>query len=326
MTQFNTAVSIPSYPFSIDYHQQILLLGSCFAEHIAARLTQFKFKTQLNPVGILYNPVSIQHALELIAGRRKCSQDDLFLHQGLWHSFDHHGQFSDPSREVAHAKIQQSLESTRAFLHEPIRIIITLGTAHVFYHRVQKRIVANCHKLESSSFDRYRLSLSEVIQSLKTSLEILKELAPESPVIFTVSPVRHLRDGNIENQRSKATLLLALAEICQQHPLAFYFPAYEILLDELRDYRFYAEDMTHPSSTAINYIWEKFGEALFAPTTRDILDKVVAIVRASLHRPIHPDSTIHQQFLQQQIQKVTSLEKTYPFLDFSAERAIFERA
>lgn len=320
MSDFRTTLHSPTYPFEIKHANPLLLLGSCFAENIAEKLQQNKFQSLLNPLGILYNPVSIARALEYLLGNKTFSAANLFYHQDLWHSFDHHGHFSHPDRLTALTKIQQSLQFARNFLADQQRIIISLGSAHVFFHREQERIVANCHKLPSEQFERRRLSLEAIIHPLAKSLGLLSERYAGTEIILTVSPVRHLRDGMVENQRSKATLILAAEALEKQFSNVHYFPAYEWMLDDLRDYRFYETDLCHPNSVAVDYIWNHFKTAFFNPTTESILKKVKSIRLASQHRPFHINTNNHQTFLVQQLQKIAQLEQDYPFLDFSIEK------
>lgn len=323
MPNLQTPVPLPEYPFRISYQDHILSLGSCFAEHIGQRLSGFHFYSLLNPYGILYNPFSIAQGLQRLLQDAPFQQRELLEHQGLWHSFFHHGAFSHPDREEGLAGINAAYRRAQGFLLTANRLVITMGTAFVFIYRPSGEVVANCHKLPGSAFERRRLHPREVIAALEPVLYELKNRQPELEVILTVSPVRHLRDGLLENQRSKAALLLACGELCRQLPFAHYFPSYEIVMDELRDYRFYAADMIHPSAVAIDYIWQRFGEAFFDEPTEQLMQRINKVLIASRHRPFHPSSEPHQLFLRQQLEIIAQLEREFPFLNMNREREAF---
>ncbi|MEN0002824.1 MAG: GSCFA domain-containing protein [Bacteroidota bacterium] len=324
MNEFRTVLAAQSANFQISHHDQVLSLGSCFAQNIALRLSALKFPTLLNPFGILYNPISIAQALAHLLSQNTFSEVALFEHQGLWHSFQHHSDFSAPAKTEALQRINQHLTQGQQFLSNSNRLLLTLGTAHVFVHKATNQIVANCHKLPNTDFDRQRLSISDITQALLPLFQQLKAQQPALEIILTVSPVRHLRDGLLENQKSKATLLLAIESICQALPYTHYFPAYELLLDDLRDYRFYADDLLHPSTKAIAYIWHHFQATYFSPTTQQLCHQIEKLVKASQHRPLHPTSLPHQAFLHQQLQKLAHLTTQYPTLSFEKERKLFE--
>lgn len=324
MANLQTHVPLPEYPFRITYQDHLLSLGSCFAEHIGQRLADHHFYSLLNPYGILYNPASIAQGLQRLLQDAPFQQSGLFEHQGLWHSFFHHGAFSHPGREEALAKINAAYRRAQGFLLTANRMVVTLGTARVFVYRSSGEVVANCHKMPGTAFERKRLSPRDVIAALEPVLYELKNRQPELEIIFTVSPVRHIRDGLMENQRSKATLLLAAAELCEQLPFAHYFPSYEIMMDELRDYRYYAPDMIHPSEVAVGLIWERFAQAFFDEDTRLLLQRIAKVIAASRHRPFHPASEPHQRFLRQQLEIIAQLERDFPFLNLSREREAFE--
>ncbi|MCB0570642.1 MAG: GSCFA domain-containing protein [Phaeodactylibacter sp.] len=324
MPAFRTIVSMPEYPFRISYPNQLLSLGSCFAEHIGRKLEERHFPSLLNPFGIQYNPVSIARGLERLLQDAPFRPHELLEHQGLWHSFWHHGVFSHPNLEQALAGMNNAYRRAQAFLLSANRLILTLGTAHVFVYRPTGDVVANCHKLPGSAFDRRRISPREAMAALEPVLQELRLRLPELEVILTISPVRHIRDGLVENQRSKSVLLLAAAELARQHGFIHYFPAYEIVVDELRDYRFYEADMIHPSALAVDYIWERFGQAFFEEETHRIVQRVEKIRAASQHRPFHPRSAEHQRFLGQQLSLIDALEREFPFLKLEQERRIFK--
>ncbi|MCB9053415.1 MAG: GSCFA domain-containing protein [Lewinellaceae bacterium] len=325
MQNYQTLVPLPEYPFRIGYQDHILSLGSCFAEHIGRRLADHHFYSLLNPYGILYNPLSIAQGLQRLLQDAPFQQSGLLEHQGLWHSFFHHGAFSHPGREEALERINAAYRRAQGFLLTANRMILTLGTAYVFTYRPSGEVVANCHKLPGTAFERRRLTPREVIAAMEPVLYELKNRQPELEVILTVSPVRHLRDGLVENQRSKAVLLLACSELSRQLPFAHYFPSYEIQMDELRDYRFYAPDLIHPSDVAIDHIWQRFGQAFFDGPTRQLMQRIGKVIAASSHRPFHPASEPHQRFLQQQLEIIAQLEQEFPFLNLNREREGFRK-
>ncbi len=325
MSDFRTKLLPRPADLQISYGDPVLSMGSCFAEHIGGLLARSKFPILLNPFGILYDPISLGRSLQRVLSGAPYVAGDLFQHEGLWHSFGHHGRFSHPEREEALAGINRSLAEAVAFLPAVRRLLLTLGTARVFVARASGSVVANCHKLPVRQFERRRLSVGEVVEALEPPLREWHARQAGLAVILTLSPVRHLRDGMIENQRSKATLLLAIDELERRLPFVHYFPASELMLDDLRDYRFYGTDLVHPNELAIEYIWQHFQSTYFSSDTREILRRVNQLVTASGHRPFHPETENHQRFLQKQLAGIDALEKAYPFIDLSSERAFFER-
>lgn len=321
---FRTELPTPSFPFRITHLDALLSIGSCFTEHIGARLSTLKFKHLLNPFGIIYNPISIVEQLEWLLSDKKFAISDLFQHQELWHSWAHHGSFSGLNQLETLHKINGSLHQAQFFLPSVTRLFLTLGTANVFVLNESGKIVANCHKMPSQIFTKRRLSVEEMVESFIPILQQLKLQQPDLQVMFTVSPVRHIRDGLIENQRSKATLLLAIDSICKELNFTHYFPAYELIIDDLRDYRFFEADMIHPNRVAIDYVWQRFGEAFFDKNTQELISQIEAVINASKHRAFHSQSTQYQAFVQKQLEKMQALEATYPFLNFAKEKAWFE--
>lgn len=324
MQTFRTTLKSQRAPFTLRYTDRILSMGSCFAVHIGERLRQYKFPIENNPFGILYNPVSMLRSLQRLRDGRLYEPADLFEHHGLWHSFDHHGAFSRERPEPALQAMNGALEQGAQQLARSQRLILTFGAAFVFEHIGQRCIVANCHKVPASQFRRYRLDKEKIVADWLPFLQELKEEKPDLRVIASVSPVRHLRDGLVENQRSKATLLLALDELCRRLDFVHYFPAYELLLDDLRDYRFFDRDLSHPNALAIDYIWDFFQDTYFDASTQGIMDQVIKILASRAHRPLHPGSDAHRQFVKQQLEKIDNLQRAYPFLDFAEEIEYFE--
>lgn len=273
--KLQTIVDIAPSPWKIGYEDGILMVGSCFSDEIGAQLTQRAMQVNCNPFGTLYNPLSIAQALT------KTEMPELIQHEGLWHAMSHHGSFSRPTREEAEQAVQASIATMQQALQEASVVIVTFGTAWVY--EMNGEIVGNCHKLPESCFTRRRLSVEEIVAAWKPVLERY----PDKNWLFTVSPIRHIKDGLHENQLSKATLLQAVEAISHQPSAVSYFPSYEIMLDELRDYRFYADDLVHPSSLAVNYIFERFIDTFCTPQTRNEMTIQLKRWKQSQHRPLH---------------------------------------
>ena len=320
MPAFRTPIAPLTPPFSIGYEDEVLTLGSCFAESIGERLRRHKFRTTVNPFGVLYNPVSVAHSLALLLGQDSFEPDLVFENQGLWHHFDFHGRYSRPEPEAARKEMLRSLEEGRAALGRCTCLMITLGTAFVHVHSDQGRVVANCHRVPAARFQRRRLEVEEAFSALAVPLRVLLEERPALKIVLSVSPVRHLRDGFVENQRSKATLLLLADRLDAAFPGLIYYPAYELLLDDLRDYRFYGEDRVHPSSEAVDYIWQHFLDSFLPPEDMPLFRKVQQLLQAVAHRPFHPQTPQHQAFVRRQLAEVEALASEWPRLDWSEER------
>jgi hypothetical protein len=305
--------------FEISHSNRLILIGSCFTENIGDRLKRAKFSCLQNPFGIVFNPVSVAITLNRILENRLYQEADLVEINGLWHSWDHHGSFSGTDKKEVLNKINQSLAEARLFLEKTDTLLVSLGTAWAFRKQSDQAFVANCHKAPANTFTRERLSTQFIIRNLEEVLKKIKTFRPELRVVLTVSPVRHLRDGFIENQRSKASLLLSCEALEQQFDRVQYFPSYELLLDDLRDYRFFTEDMTHPSQEAINYIWDAFQNSYFSPSTKAKIVQIEKIKQAIEHRPFHPESEQHQKFVRDTLNKLQLLHAENPNIDFSSE-------
>ena len=277
--QFITPVVITPSSLRIDYETPMLLLGSCFTDEIGGRLRAAGFDILCNPFGTLYNPLSIAACLERAIDNQPMRADELVQYDGLWHSWLHHSRFSHTDREVCLSHCNDAIGQTHTFLKRKPLMIITFGTAWAFYH--QGSVVANCHKLPPQQFEKRRLEIKEIVsvwQPLKERLTC--------PMLFTVSPIRHTADGAHGNQLSKATLLLATDALVRENEQAYYFDSYELLMDELRDYRFYARDMCHPSDVAVDVVWERFQDAYMSVDTRGQVRQREKEFRQSQHRPI----------------------------------------
>lgn len=319
---FFTEIQIPEFPYKMDYSKSIMFFGSCFSENIGQKMFDRKFKVDTNPFGILYNPESIASSLKLLLNNRVFTEDDLFFDQGLWNSFYHHSRFSDVNREVALEKINSRIQHSNEFLREADFLVITFGTAWVYELIDTGQIVSNCHKIPAKQFSRYRLGVNEISETYHHLLEDLWKFNPNLKIIFTVSPIRHWKDGAIENQVSKSTLLLAIDRLitglgdrgCR------YFPSYELMMDELRDYRFYAEDMIHLNPVAIDYIFDRFNKFVTSKESMDLADDVMKVMKAVSHRPVNPSSMEYKKFLLLNLDKINKLTLSFPHLNFDQER------
>ncbi|MGL5920224.1 MAG: GSCFA domain-containing protein, partial [Bacteroidales bacterium] len=267
--EFRKIVKIEDQSFGIGYENRILSLGSCFADHIGAKLKEAKIPVCSNPFGVLYNPVSVLNALKQLADPAEVTLSDLIEHHGLYHSFAFHSAFSDQSPENALLNMNKALRDGAESFSKRDRLLVTFGTAWIYEYTEENLIVSNCHKLPAKEFNRRRLTVSEITALWAAFLTSFAETHPGAKVVFTVSPIRHWKDGAFENQCSKATLILAVDELCKQFSFCSYFPSYEIFMDELRDYRFYAEDMIYPSAQGIEYVWERFGDTFFSAQTKE---------------------------------------------------------
>lgn len=318
-----TPVDISATLPRIAHADEILLMGSCFAAHIGQLLTDAKFHCNVNPYGVLYNPLSISTALREIMTGKKYVGDDLFFFGECWHSAMHHGDFSSPEISNVLSLINTRIEEAQECISSLKYLLITFGTAWVYEQKDSGKIVGNCHKQPESLFTRRKLSVEEIVNDYVALLSTLKQINPELKVIFTVSPIRHVRDGMHQNQLSKSTLLLAVDALLESFPYnTYYFPAYEIVVDELRDYRFYAEDMVHPSVIAVKYVWESFVKHCVSEEALQIMDESENIRKALQHKPFHPESEQYKSFLEQIVLKIDRLNKKYPYLDFKNEREI----
>jgi hypothetical protein len=327
MDPFRIPVEPTVTPWKTGYGERHVFIGSCFTENIGNRMAELKFSTDINPFGILYNPESISQCIRRLVSPVAFTEEELFFHDGLWHSFMHHGQFSSVTPAVALRHINDRLFFSSEYLKQAGFLFLTFGTAWVFEYKPSGTIVSNCHKLPSVNFARYRLSPAEIADTIREALEALWGVNASIKVILTVSPVRHLQDGAIANQLGKAALLLAADALCRGfgNDRILYFPSYELVMDELRDYRFYADDMVHISPVAVNYIWEKFCEALITAESKKLMEEILHVLRAKEHRPIHAGTPEHRAFLMNSLKKVLSLSKKNPYLDLSEEKRYFEK-
>lgn len=304
---------IPSWDLKIDHSSNVLLLGSCFVENIGKKLEYHKFQTLQNPFGILFHPAAIGSFLKAVEQGKQFSEEDVFFHNERWHSFDAHSALSRTHKEDLLVELNSAVETSKSFLVKATHVIITLGTAWGYRLKTSGKTVANCHKVPQAEFEK---ELMEVDREMALCAGIIKKLNPEACVIFTVSPVRHLKDGFVENQRSKARLITAIHKVISGGENIVYFPSYEIMMDELRDYRFYAEDMIHPNQVAIHYIWNRFTETYMTPETLKVMEEVEQLQRGLAHRPFNPESGAHKKFLEKLKAKIDSLQEKFPSIRF----------
>jgi hypothetical protein len=315
--KLTTVVEIPKGLPQLNHRHRIMSMGSCFADNVGERLKSGGFCLDANPFGVLYNPLSIAEALSQMLHSKRYTAADLIQAGGLWHSNMHHGSFSSASCEETLQAINSRLEHASELINGNLdRLIITFGSAYVYTDRESGAVVSNCHKRPEREFTRSRISVEDIVTSYLPLIDLLSLRNPELKILFTVSPIRHIRDGLTANQLSKSTLLLAVDELCRRRPdVCFYFPSYEIMMDELRDYRFYADDLLHPSAVAVEYIWKRLSQALFTDETRRVISECESIRRALSHRPLHPDSEEYKRFLGQNVLKIKLLREKYPYLE-----------
>ena len=327
---FRLNLEVKPFSTGIKHTDKILLTGSCFTEHIAKYLSEAKFKVLSNPNGILFNPSSIISSVISYIENKTYSKNDLFYFNESWNSWDHHSRFSNPDIQSTLDGINNSQLGAHEFLKTADWLIITLGSAFVYEWTNRtgelnypadrgSSIVANCHKIAADKFKKRLLSVEETLAGLDEMIYRLSFFNPNLKIVFTISPVRHIRDGFIENNRSKALLIQCVHHLVEKFDKLFYFPAYELVIDDLRDYRFYAEDMVHPNYLATQYVWEKFITAGIDPSCYNLMKEIEKINIAYKHKAFNPSSMAHQQFLRTNLEKINSIKKEYPYLDFSEE-------
>ena len=316
--RWQTETSLPEFQFNIDHKSNILLLGSCFAENIGDRLHFHKFKTVQNPFGIVYNPISLLHTLRVLVGDKMYSSGDVQLANSRYFSYDHHSRFSAARKEETLENINTELETARHALSQTNVAFISLGTAFYWWLNDEERVVNNCHKQPLELFAQKRASVEDVRSALTEVVLMLQKSAPAIQIVFTVSPIRHLKHGSQGNQLSKATLVVAAQELAERMENVHYFPSYELLLDDLRDYRWYEEDLIHPNKMAIDYIWEKFGDAFFTTNTRVAIKDVSGFQKLLNHRPLNASLKNKAAQFEKLSAEAARIQKKYDVL-FKAE-------
>ena len=323
MSQFRTRVDIPRSKLRLSYNTNSVFIGSCFADNVGLKLKEYKFPIEHNPFGVLYNPASIRTCLEILINRRLLSESDLYFYNDQWLSFNHYSAFSNTDKKECLKQINERIKTASGFLQKSSFLFITFGTAWVYKFKKTGKIVANCHKLPASEFERYLVDYHNIVNEYIELYKSLKEFNPGLEIIFTVSPIRHWKDGAEMNQVSKSTLLLAIYELRKLIPGIDYFPAYEILMDELRDYRFYANDMLHLSEVAIDYIWDKFIVTYIEEKSMAIINEIIKLKKAINHRPFNISSASYQAFIKTHLKYIEALQQKYPSLNFDEEKNFF---
>ncbi|WP_339667332.1 GSCFA domain-containing protein [Maribacter arcticus] len=315
-----TQIPLSKAKSTIDYSSQLFLLGSCFSQNIGEKLKHYKFQELQNPFGILFHPLAIEKLIQRAVQQDVYVENDVFNINEQWHCFDAHSELSNLFKEKLISDLNFAGERTLVQLKKASHVIITFGTAWVYRNTSSKQVVANCHKVPQSNFTKELLGVEDVKESLKRTIELVHSVNPAVQFIFTVSPVRHLKDGFVQNQLSKAHLISAIHQVIDTDKIS-YFPSYEIMMDELRDYRFYTKDMVHPNEIAVDYIWEKFCEVWIDDSVSDTMTKVDEIERGLRHRAFNPNSMAHQNFLTSLRGKIAYIKQTYPFMDFKLPEA-----
>ena len=337
--EFQIPVNISKPGKQITYRDKILLTGSCFTEHIGNTLEELKFSVLQNPNGILFDPISVCKSLVSYIQNKQYTEDDLFELNEVWHSWQHHSRFSNINKKKAVHLINESQQRAHKFLKEADWIIITLGSAFFYLltkfsesskvfplgRNLEGASVANCHRAPAQWFNKHLLEIDEIISALDNCYHQLMNFNPKLNIIFTVSPVRHIRDGIIDNNRSKARLIEAVHHIVNKFDGLYYFPAYELVIDILRDYRFYDIDMVHPNYMATEFVLEKFAETYINEESQQLMQDVKKIIIARKHKAFQPETKAHQQFLLSHFEKTKMLQEKYSFLNLKEELIYFSQ-
>lgn len=317
--QFRTQIPLSKTNNPIDYTSKVISFGSCFAENMAEKFDYFKFQNTTNPFGIIFNPVSIEKIISRVVKQELYTEKDVFFYNERWHSYEVHSDLSNSDREELLETLNKAISETFKHLKEASHIIITYGTSWIYRNIENEEIVANCHKVPQKQFSKELLPVEVIQKSIRNTINLIQTLNPDVNFIFTVSPVRHIKDGFAENQLSKSHLFAGLHSILKTEHLKLnteYFCAYEIMMDELRDYRFYTEDMLHPNQIAIDYIWKLFSENYISENSISTMQEVDEIQKSLRHRSFNPESEQHQKFLAKLQQKIKNVEQKWPHIKF----------
>jgi len=315
MDTFRTTFNIPISEIKINYHSKSIFIGSCFTENIGNYFKDLKFQVICNPTGIIYNSFTISECIQFMLNGKSFSEKDIDYYNDVWFSFHHHSRFSDPDKKKCLENMNSEMTNASEYIKQADFLFLTFGTSFVYRHNKINKIVANCHKFPYDTFLKSLLQPAEIVEEFSKTIDQLKKINPKIKIIFTISPVRHWKDGVTENQISKSILFASIHEILKKFSNCIYFPAYELMMDDLRDYRFYAEDMIHPNSAAIEYIREKFMETFIDKETQLIMSKISKLQLAKNHKPFNPATVSHQKFKENNLKQVLELQKDYPFLD-----------
>lgn len=321
--QFTYKVPTSQSNYKLDFNDNFFLIGSCFSENIGLKLRNSKFNTYQNPHGITFNPLSISNTILDILDKKVYHKDDVFETSGLWLSWKHHSKiWGEDFKSFLEGINQINSQAYQKLINANVAIV-TLGTSFYYTLKETGNVVNNCHKQPASLFEKELSSAQEIVFRFKEWIEKLLSINTDIKIIFTISPVRHLKEGAFENNVSKSTLFLAVNELLNRYPQTSYFPAYEIVMDELRDYRFYESDWVHPNQLATDYIWEKFSEVYFTKETHQIISKVDQIKNAAQHKILRFQTQETLNFLKSNIKLIEEIEKVYPFLKFDEEKNYF---
>lgn len=321
--QLHLTPDIPALPQPLTYRDNILLIGSCFTEHMSDRLGLHKFNVLSNPHGILFNPLSVADSINGYIDNKRYREDDLFYLNELWNSWDHHTRFSHIEKAATLKGINASQEKAAAFIKGADWLMITLGSAFQYYLVDSGKPVANNHRAPGQWFEKRLLTIEHITDALTATLKKLLDVNSKVKILFTISPVRHIRDGVVDNNRSKARLIEAVHELCTRLDQAHYFPAYELVIDILRDYRYYDIDFVHPNYLATSYVWEQFVNSCIDKGTKTLMQQVQEIVTARNHKPRFPETEAHKKFKLSYLEKIKDLRQQYPFLNLEEEAGYF---
>lgn len=317
--QFTTKIPLGKFENPITYESKLLALGSCFSENIAEKFQYYKFQTAMNPFGIIFNPVSIENLVKRAVNKIDFTESDIFFHNELWHCYEVHSELSNSDKDAFLNTLNELIATTHNQILSLTHCFITLGTSWVYRNVASEQIVANCHKVPQKEFTKELLSIATIEESLANIINILYAINPNCSVIFTVSPVRHIKDGFVENTLSKAHLITALQSVLKTEHYKLnteYFPSFEIMMDELRDYRFYADDLLHPSKMAVDYIWERFAEAMISKESLLTMEEIATIQKGLAHRPFNPNTESHMRFVANVNEKIAKIRSEFPFISF----------
>jgi hypothetical protein len=320
---FHLQFPIADFPGKVNYSHLLLFMGSCFAENISETMCEYKFNALINPHGILYNPTNISTSLRRYINNELITENELFFANECWNSWEHHSRFSHTDKENCLKEINNNISIAHTTLKNAEWLFITVGSAFIYKHIESNQFVANCHKQAQKKFTKHLLNTTNIIDDYQLLIQELKQFNKNLKIVFTVSPVRYVRDGVVENNISKARLIDAVHQLVEQNDNAYYFPAYELVIDDLRDYRFYKQDLVHPNEQAIEYVFDKLVDTLFDGETKMIFEKIKEIITAKNHRPFNTDSESHKKFKATYLERCDQLQKQYSFLNFEDEVNIF---
>jgi hypothetical protein len=323
--KFHLNFNIPPFEQKINYSSKCLFVGSCFTENIGETMQQYKFNVKINPNGVLYNPASMAVALRRYIDNKTIGENELFYANECWNSWEHHSRLSNTDKQTCLTTINNSISSAHDFIKQTDWLFITFGSAFVYKRNDTDELVGNCHKVPQKEFTKQMLTVNEIVADYKILIKQLKALNNNLKIIFTISPVRHIREGIVENNRSKGRLIEAVHELIKQNDNSFYFPAYELVIDDLRDYRFYNSDLVHPNEQATSYVFEKLMSTIFDDKTKELFEKIKDIITAKQHRPFNSNSDAYLKFKSAYMERCSQLKKDNPILDLKDEIAWFEK-